>query len=82
MLCPYLSEVHKDNPLWCKRCPMPFGLLQATLVNSFKHSAVLLCQNAKSQGIHIVNKASPRSWEGQGVVGFDKVGNVEEEDNL
>ncbi len=42
-------------------------------------TAVLLHGFAKCQGIHVVNKAGPRGWEGRGVAGIHKVGIVEEE---
>jgi hypothetical protein len=59
---------------------MPPGLIQEPLVDSLQSFAVLLCQFAIGLGVHIVNKASPSSWEGWKVADIDKVGIVEEEE--
>ncbi len=60
---------------------MPPGPLQAPLMDGLQRSAVLLHGFAKCQGVHDVDKASPRGWEGRGVADFDKVGIVEEEED-
>ncbi len=82
MLCPCLCEVHENILLLGKICSMPHGPLQAPLLDSLQRSAVLLCRFAKRQGIHIDNKACPRSWEGWGAAGLDEVGIVEEEEDI
>jgi hypothetical protein len=50
-------------------------------MDGLQHSAVLLRGFAECQGIHVVDKAGPRGWEGRGVADFDKVGIVEEEED-
>ncbi len=57
---------------------MPSDTLQALLMNSLHCSAVLLCQFAIGQGVHIVNKTSPRGWESWGVADLNEVSIVEE----
>jgi hypothetical protein len=47
-------------------------------VDSLLHFAVHHSRFAKGQGVHIINKAGPRSLEGRGVAGFNKVDIVEE----
>jgi hypothetical protein len=50
-------------------------------MNSLQHSTIFFCRYAISQNFHIIDKASPLSWEGRRIPGFDKVSIVEEEVN-
>jgi hypothetical protein len=55
--------------------------LQATLVNHLHHSAVLFYLFFSDQSIHIVDKACPRGWNGQGIADLDEVGILNKEEN-
>ncbi len=79
VLCPFLGEVNKCILLWGKPCPMPPGLLQALLVEYQQCSAVLFCCFAKGYDVHIINKASARSWDGKGVANINEVSIVDRE---
>ncbi len=60
---------------------MPLGPLQALLVDSLQCSAVLIGSFGKSQGVNVVNKASLKYQDGQGVAHLNEIGRVKEEEN-
>ncbi len=73
VLCPCFGEVYKDILLWGKRCPMPASPLKAMLMDGLQRSALLLSCFAKSQGVHVVDKADARGWCGVLVAGVEKM---------